>query len=172
VMLSAETAVGQYPVEAVAYMDRIVCEAEAHDLGAGRSAVVIPRGDVQDHISHLTCDLARDVDAQAIIAPTSSGRTPRLVARHRPATPLVAPSAHAAVRRQLALVWGVRTVPLEAPRPGEDGLEAAVRSAFRPGAVREGDRVVVLAGHAVEGGESFPTIRVVRVGAGGASGEP
>ncbi len=170
-MLSGETAVGQYPVEAVEYMDRIARAAEA-DPGSGHDALTIPRGDVQDHASHLTCSLASDVGAQLIVAPTLSGRTPRLVARHRPRTRIVAPTSSEAIWRQLALVWGVRPVPLDAPRPGEDRLEAAVRAAFAAGAAREGDRVVVLAGHAVEGGESFPTIRVVRVGEGGQSREP
>jgi pyruvate kinase len=171
-MLSGETAVGQYPVEAVASMDRIARAAEATDHGAGRAALTIPRGDVQDHTSHLTCGLAHDIGAQAIVAPTSSGQTPRLVARHRPQAPIVAPSAHEAIRRQLALVWGVRAVPLDAPHAGEDRLEAAVRSAFAAGTVRAGDRVVALAGRAVEGGANFPTVRVVRVGEGGQSLEP
>jgi pyruvate kinase len=170
-MLSGETAVGHYPVEAVECMDRIARAAEA-DPAAAHDALAIPRGDVQDHASHLTCSLASDIGAQLIVAPTLSGRTPRLVARHRPRAPIVAPTTSQAVGRQLTLVWGVRPVPLEAPRPGEDRLEAAVRAAFAAGAAREGDRAVVLAGHAVEGGESFPTIRVVRVGAGGRSREP
>ncbi len=172
VMLSGETAVGQYPVEAVAYMGRIVCEAEADRGGTAQCELSTPRGGVEDHTAHLACTLAREVNAQAIVAPTRSGRTPRLVARHRPETPLIAPSAHAPTRRQLALVWGVQPVPLDGPRGTEDRLEAAVRAAYEHGAVQPGDRVVVLAGHPIEGGVSYPTIRVVRVGAGGESGEP
>ncbi|MCC6420798.1 MAG: pyruvate kinase, partial [Gemmataceae bacterium] len=172
VMLSGETAVGQYPVEAVAYMGRIVCEAEADRGGTAQCELSTPRGSVEDHTAHLACTLAREVNAQAIVAPTRSGRTPRLVARHRPETPLIAPSAHAPTRRQLALVWGVQPVPLDGPRGTEDRLEAAVRAAYEHGAVQPGDRVVVLAGHPIEGGVSYPTIRVVRVGAGGESGEP
>ena len=56
--------------------------------------------------------------------------------------------------------------------PGDDRLAAAVRDAHRAGAVGVGDRVVVLAGHPIEGGPGFPTVRVVRVGEGGASREP
>ena len=170
-MLSAETAVGQYPREAVAWMDRIAREAEAHvrvdhPLDA-------PRGLVPDHIAHVTCTLAHDVGADAILAPTTTGRAARLVARHRPRVPIVAPATSDAVRRQLALVWGVRPVPIDvAAVPGEDRLQRFVRAAFAHGAVRVGDRVVVLAEHAVEGGERFPTLRVVRVGEGGRSGEP
>src|SRR5262249_28647026 len=103
-MLSGETAVGQYPVEALTYMDRIAQATEAH-LGEDRD-VFVPRGAVDDQITHATCALARDVKAQAIVTPTYSGRTPRLVARHRPGARIVAPAPRETVVRQLALVWG------------------------------------------------------------------
>ena len=170
-MLSGETAVGRYPREAVMWMDRIAREAEVHFRDEDLD-VVVPNDAVHDHMTHLTCALAREVRADAILAPTSSGRTARLVARHRPRVPVVAPSTEA-VGRRLALVWGVRPVPLGiSPLPGEDRLELVVRAAFIHGAVRAGDRVVVLAEHAVERGERLPTIRVVRVGEGGRSFEP
>ena len=63
-------------------------------------------------------------------------------------------------------------MPMATLAPGDDRLAAAVRDAFRAGAVGAGDRVVVLAGHPIEGGPAFPTVRVVRVGEGGASQEP
>jgi pyruvate kinase len=95
------------------------------------------------------------------------------VARHRPAIPIVAPAASDAVRRQLALVWGVQPVPLALDaRSGEDRLELVVRAAFVSGAVRRGARVVLLAEHALEGGTRLPTVRVVRVGEDGRSLEP
>ncbi len=171
-MLSGETAVGQHPALAVGWMDRIAHEAEAHFREEDRD-VVVPGDAVLDQITHLTCALAREVQANAILAPTTSGRAARQVARHRPRIPIVAPAASEAVRRQLALVWGVRPVPLDvAPLPGEDRLQLFVRAAFAHGAVRPGDRVVLLAEHAVEGGGRFPTLRVVRVGEGGRSCEP
>jgi pyruvate kinase len=78
-----------------------------------------------------------------------------------------------AIARQLAVVWGVQSVlaPFTIER-GDDRLEAAVRAAFQTGAVVAGTLVVGLAGHPIEGGEGFPTIRVVRVGEGGRSCEP
>src|SRR5205823_11144118 len=109
----------------------------------------------------------------AIIAPTHTGRTARLVARHRPQSAIIAVASHEDVLRQLGLLWGVRAVPQAAQiQRGDDRLEAAVRAAFAAGAVKAGERVVVLAGHPVEGGEGFPTIRVVRVGDEGRSCEP
>jgi pyruvate kinase len=172
VMLSGETAVGQYPVEALASMDRIICATEAH-LGDDDRDVFVPRGRVVDQTTHLTCALARDVGAKAIVAPTYSGRTPRLVARHRPRATIVAPAPGEAMMRQLALVWGLVPVPFTATlAAGADRLEAAVRAAFEHGAVQAGELAVVLAEHPIEGGERFPTIRVVRVGEGGRSCTP
>jgi pyruvate kinase len=172
VMLSGETAVGDYPAEAVACMDRIARAAEA-DLREDGWDVVGLRGSIDDQVTHLTCTLARDLGADAIVVPTLSGRTARLVARHRPRAAVVAAAPREEVLRQLALVWGLAQVPLPPHlRPGEDRLEAAVRTALEHGAVREGQLVVVLAGHPVEGGDRFPTIRVVRVGAGGRSAAP
>jgi pyruvate kinase len=173
VMLSGETAVGDYPVEAVTCMDRIAREAEAHWRDEPPREVVVPRGDLQDHVTHLTVSLAREVKADAIITPTYSGRTPRMVARHRPEVSIVAPSPHESVLRQLAVVWGLSPVPLDpALTAGADRMEAAVRAAFAHGAVQAGTRAVVLAGHPIEGGEHFPTIRVVCIGEGGQSCEP
>jgi pyruvate kinase len=172
VMLSGETAVGQYPVEAVACMDRIAHAAEEVQREDGWD-VVVPRGPIDDQVTHLTCTLARDVGADAIVVPTLSGRTARLVARHRPRAVVVALAPNERVLRQLSLVWGLVQVPLaSALGPGEDRLETAVRTAVEHGAVKVGQLVVVLAGHPVEGGERFPTIRVVRIGEGGRSVAP
>ncbi len=173
VMLSGETAVGDYPLEALQCMDRIVCEAESHLAEDGSRLVLVPKGDLNDHVTHLTCALAQDVEAAAIIAPTQTGRTARLVARHRPRPAVIAVSYREDVLRQLDLVWGVAAVAPTVPiKVGDDRLEAAVRAAFAAGAIQAGERVVVLAGHPVEGGEGFPTIRVVRVGDDGKSCEP
>jgi pyruvate kinase len=172
-MLSGETAVGQYPVEAVTCMDRIVREAESHLPHDAGQDVVIPRGEVDDHLTHVTCALAREIGADAIVAPTYSGRTPRLIARHRPRALIVAPAPQEAVVRRLALVWGLAPVLMEATlAPGQDRLDAAVRAAFERGAVRAGQLLVVMAGHPIEGGERIPTLRVVRVGEAGQSLTP
>jgi pyruvate kinase len=169
IMLSGETAVGAYPVEAVACMNRIACEVEPEIANDPRYDFALAPGPIDDHITHLTCDLARDVKADAIITPTMTGRTARLVARHRPAAAIIAPSASESVLRQMTMIWGVEPVPLESPLPrGFDRLEAAVRSAYNHGAIKEGQLAVVLAGHPNEGGDRFPTIRVVRIGPAGA----
>jgi pyruvate kinase len=170
-MLSGETAVGQYPVESVAAMDRIVRETELH-LHYNSWELLVPGEHVLQQIAQGACALAQLVNASAIVVPTLSGQTAQLVSRHRPRALIVAPCSEP-VRRQLALYWGILTVPLEPLRsPGEDRLQAAVHAAFAHGAVDVGALVVVLAGHPFEGGEHVPTLRVVRIGPGGRSSSP
>ena len=171
VMLSGETAVGQYPVEAFQVMGRIVREAEAHFQEDPLRDLPIGCG-IEDHISRLTCNLARDIHADAIITPAFSGRTARLVSRHRPRIPIVVPVEQETVFRQMALVWGLHAVRMKERPTASDRIEKVVEAAFQAEAVPEGALVVVLAGHPIEGGDRFPTIRVVRVGPSGESVEP
>ena len=176
VMLSGETAVGKYPVEAVACMARIALEAEAHLRDFGPVGAVtelhFAAGTLDDHITSTVCALAREVAADAIIAPTLSGRTARMVARHRPIAAIVAPAPTEAVLRRMAIVWGLQPVLMPTTAPGADRIEAAVEAAFAAKAVEAGQRVIVVAGHPVEGGERLPTIRLLKVGADGRSAEP
>lgn len=172
IMLSGETAVGQYPLEALACMDRIARQAEA-DLGSVPPRVVQNKLSLTDELAACAAELAQTTDAKAIIVPTLSGRTAIQVAQHRPKSAIVAPVPTAACRRSLAIVWGVQPVPFEMNiKPGSDRIEAAVHSAFRAHAVSSGDLAVVLAGHPVEGGDRWPTIRLVRIGPNGTSLEP
>jgi pyruvate kinase len=176
VMLSGETAVGQYPVEAVATMARIAEVTETHLRQMGRDTADFTFApsihDADDPIALAACSLAREVGAAAVVCPTLTGRTARLLARHRPWMRVVATAPDAPTLRRMAVVWGLQPVPMGRLAPGDDRLTAAVRDAFRAGAVQVGDRVVVLAGHPTEGGPRYPTVRVSRVGEGGASEEP
>ena len=173
VMLSGETAVGDYPVESLTCMATVVREAERDFMDDETHLMPVPRGEMTDHITHTLCALAHDTGAEAVIVPTITGRSVRHVARHRPKPAIVAVAAHDAVLRQLSLVWGVQAVPFSSPvQPGDDRLAAAVRAAFLGGAVKVGTLVLVLAGHPIEGGEGFPTLRVARVGEDGRSSEP
>jgi pyruvate kinase len=142
VMLSEETAIGRYPVEAVRVMERILGQAEP--LLAPR---LDPGGrDVPDRITRAACEMAQSIGAAAIVVPTLSGFTARLVARHRPAMPIIALVSDAVVRRRLSLVWGVTPVAVPAFADAEDLLEhlgAPVRST---GLVAAGSSVVVTAG--------------------------
>jgi pyruvate kinase len=157
-------------------MARIAEETEKHlqatDTGVRGAAVVHTSGDVDEPLAVAACDLARQVGATAIVTPTLSGRTARMIAKHRPWARVVAPAPTAAVVRRMALTWGVRPVLMAPLSPGESRLVASVRDAFHARVVSVGERVVVMAGHPLEGGPRLPTLRVVRVGEGGTSLEP
>jgi pyruvate kinase len=172
VMLSGETAAGRFPVEAFHTMARIVREAEGHVQEVSLQDLADSGRYIEDHVSHLTCVLARNIRADAILTPAFSGRTARLVARHRPRMPIVVPVGSQPVGRQLALSWSLTPVPFETGEPSPDRLAEVVRAAHRAGAVWAGSLVVVLAGNPIEGGGRFPTARVVRVGTAGESREP
>ena len=175
VMLSGETAVGQYPVESVACMSRIALEAEAHLAELGHPAAELRLADytVDDHITAAVVELAGRVGADAIITPTLSGRTARLLARHRPPCAIIAPAPSDAVLRRMAIVWGLRPVRMDDGRQaGDDRLVGAVKAAFEAGEIQVGALVLVLAGHPQEGGARLPTIRLVRVAAEGWATEP
>lgn len=143
VMLSNETAVGQYPVEAVATMARIAVRIEQEkfqfDLeSAGRS--------IPNAISKAVGDIAAQLDAAAIVTLTKSGATARNVSKFRPSTPILAVTPHVNIARQLQLVWGVRPLMvLDLPSPTQT-LQAAIGLAQEQYVLREGDLVVMTAG--------------------------
>jgi pyruvate kinase len=175
VMLSGETAVGRYPFEAVNCMSRIAVEAESHlgEVDYPKCEPGMMGHAVDDELTTLAVELAERVQAFAIITPTLSGRTARLLARHRPAACIIAPTPDRAVLQQMALVWGLEPVLIDdASHQGDDRIAAAVRASFRAGAIRAGALVVLLAGHPIEGRERLPTIRLVRIGEGGVGIEP
>jgi len=175
VMLSGETAVGRYPIDAVGCMHRIAVETEGHMERVGASLgshFIRPGHEIDDPITLAACNLAAEVGATAVVIPTLSGRTVKLVTRHRPWPRVIAVAPTDAVLRVLALVWGVTPVRMTPAGPGGDRVATAVKDAFAAGTVAPGERVIVLAGHPVEGGPNYPTIRVVRVGEGGTSVEP
>ncbi len=141
VMLSEETAVGRYPVEAVRIMQRIAAQAEpliAPRLDAGGH-------DVAERVTYAAVRMAADVRAAAIVVPTLSGSTARMVASHRPRMPVIALVADEAVCRRLSLVWGVTVVAVpryDDPRTMLAQLGQPVRAT---GIVAAGATVVVVA---------------------------
>jgi pyruvate kinase len=175
VMLSGETAVGRYPVEAVTCMARIAAEAESHLRDSGIDSgqdFIRPDRRVDDPLAAVACSLADEVRAAAIIIPTLSGRSARLVVRHRPWARVVAVAPTDGVLQGLALDWGVTPVRMTPAGAGGDRMATAVKDAFHAGTVKAGERVVILAGHPIEGGPMYPTVRLVGVGASGESVEP
>lgn len=148
VMLSGETAVGAFPVEAVRTMAALCSSAEAHLLPikvweAGESGGVTG---VTEAISRATVEIAAEVGARAILTATMSGTTARMVARHRPGVPIVAATPDPSTLMRLTIVWGV--TPVRVPRftTTDEMVALMVRAAYERGFVRRGDRVVLTAG--------------------------
>jgi len=149
VMLSEETAIGRFPVETIQVMDRILRAAETRltrrdHLPAEKyqGKVTVPAA-----ISHAVTAVAEDLKAAAIVTPTQTGATARMVARYRPNVPIVAVSSTLATVRQLALVWGVYAVMSEREYASTDELlEKCKHMSLGTGLVQPGDLVVIAAG--------------------------
>jgi len=145
VMLSAETASGKYPVEAVSMMARIIEEAEA-------SITEFPRPSMQEQlkvaetVAELVCHASRELHMKLIAVFTHSGFTARLVSRYRPLVPIVAFSPEAETRRRMALIWGV--LPRSIPNVKKvDGLAAvAEKRLLEERLVCKGDVIGIVAG--------------------------
>ncbi len=148
VMLSAESAAGQFPVEAVATMNRIAEEVENDPnyrsiVSAQRAA---PEATGADAIADAARQIAETLDLSAIICWTGSGSTGLRVARERPKSPIVALSPNIATGRRLSLVWGVHCVITEDAHDQDDMVERACRIAFKDGFAKAGQRVIIVAG--------------------------
>jgi pyruvate kinase len=166
VMLSEESAIGSYPVQAVETLDRIARRVEReYDTRALLLEPPSPllRDPSATAISRSACLLARDLDARLIVATTVSGSTARVLARLRPPLPVVAITPEPAVRRQLALSWGV--VPVATATFGDtDTLFERVCSACRDhGLAAPGDRVVITAGLPLATRGTTNLVRVIEV---------
>ncbi len=151
IMLSEETAVGRYPLEAVRYMDRVARETEeffhefkslAFDWMRGFTITV----DVSDAISHACWHLSEDLDAALIITSTSTGSTARRVSRFRPRATILAPTPDEKTYYRLSLVWGVIPVKIEFTKSTDEMIEMSLREAESMGLLKNGDRVIITAG--------------------------
>jgi pyruvate kinase len=148
VMLSAETAVGQYPIEAVAMMDRIARRVQEDPLYFATldASRMPPEHTNHDAISAAACQVAETVGAAAIVSFTSSGATALRAARERPAAPILALTPNLATARRLALLWGAHCVHLADITSFNDMVNKAVRAAHREQIAGSGQRVVITAG--------------------------
>jgi pyruvate kinase len=148
-MLSGETAVGEYPVDSVSYMDRI---ARVVEPNIGYRHQFPERGidpTVGQAMSNATCDLAETLGARVIIVPTFTGRTASRVARLRPHQPIIALTPNRMAVSQLALEWGVLPVYMPECANVEELWEESLEAARESGLVEGGDLVVITAGTAV-----------------------
>lgn len=148
VMLSGETAIGKYPIEAVSFLRR--CAKIAEDsldyediLAAGLRH---RRPTITDAISYASCATAADLSAAAIITATSSGSTARMVARYRPKAPIIAVSSSPSTIRHLQLIRGVIPVHCIFGSSMDEQLDRAIHAATHANLIHNGDLVVITAG--------------------------
>ncbi len=148
VMLSQETAIGQYPAEAVAMMaaiaERTERELPYHEWNEHRV-----RRDARDPaytVAYGACAAARDLGLAALVIPTLSGRSARLISAHRPSVPIYALSPGKETVRRCSLMWGVQAASMRRHEVTEELIADAARRAVELGWVKHGDRVGITAG--------------------------
>jgi pyruvate kinase len=149
VMLSAETAAGQYPIEAVAMMDRIICRVQEDPIyfpGLHAAATVAAEQSASDAISSAAGQIAHTISAAAILSYTTSGATALRMARERPDVPILALTSNLRTARRLAIAWGLHCVHTHDVRNFNEMVQHATSAARREGFADKGQRVVVTAG--------------------------
>jgi pyruvate kinase len=147
VMLSQETAIGQYPIEAVATMARIAREAEATPYLSVPPPPAVGGLDIPATVCRAAVQMAADLGARAIVAFTESGASARYVSRFRPRTPIVGLTTSEAARRRMALYWGVEAArPLGIGTQVRGMIDEADQEILKEGLLDPGDLIVVVAG--------------------------
>ena len=167
VMLSAESASGQYPREAVATMNRIAEAVESEKIypsviEAQRAA---PEATGADAIAEATRDVAETLNLKVICAWTSSGSTGLRIARQRPRSSILALTPIESVARRLAVVWGVHPIVTDDARDERDMADRACRHAYIEGFAGEGERIIVVAGVPFGTPGATNNLRIATVGA-------
>ncbi len=171
VMLSAESAAGQYPAEAVATMNRIAEEVESDPnyrsiIVAQRDA---PEATGADAIADAARQIAETLDLPAVVCWTFSGSTALRVARERPQCAVVAISPNLSTGRKLSLVWGVHCVVAQDARDQDDMVERACRMAFKDGFAKSGQRIIIVAGVPLGTPGATNMVRIAFVGSEGST---
>lgn len=165
IMLSGESAQGQYPVEAVQTMSRIAerTEADIDYVGRLKKMDSLHDGDITAAISHATCTLAADLNVKAIITVTMSGFTASMISRFRPGCQIIGCTVKRLVWRQLNLQWGMHPLLIAEENTAEDLFNEAVSAAQAAGYIEKGDKVIITAGMPLGVSGNTNQIRVVEV---------
>lgn len=166
IMLSGETASGDYPVEAVQMMAKIAIRTEQglkysemlHNKG------VLTQRTTTEAISHATVQVAHELSAASIITDTQTGYTARMVSKYRPLSHIVAVTPNERTVRKMQVMWGVQPVLRATAKNSDEMVENAIQSALASGIVSEGDLVVITAGVHATGTGTTNMIRVHVVG--------
>lgn len=148
IMLSGETANGDYPLEAVQTMDRIARRTEQDIDYAGRlKKHPVEEGcSVTTAISHATCTTAVDLNARAIVTVTMSGGTAQMISRYKPGCQIIGCTMDDRVARQMNVLWGVMPLKINKKQSTDELFREAVKVAIDSEYVKPGDRVVITAG--------------------------
>ena len=148
IMLSGETAAGDYPVEAVETMVRIALrtEADINYISRLRARKTNEKPSITDAISHTACLMAGDLNATSIVTVTKSGRTARMISKYRPQSPIIGGCMSDKVCRQLNLSWGVIPLKVEEKQDADELFDHALERSKEAGLIQEGDTVVLTAG--------------------------
>jgi pyruvate kinase len=148
VMLSAESAVGHYPVEAVTMMNKVAMavETDMNYRGIIRAQAAEPEATAADAISAATRQVAETLDLAAIVTYTSSGSSSLRASRERPAAPILSMAAGVETARRLTLAWGIHSVQVPAISTLDEMSDYACETALREGFASKGDTIVVAAG--------------------------
>lgn len=148
VMLSAETAVGKYPLEAVRFL---VKNAEISEAALPYDNLLVAGArystqTVSNAICYASCAIANDLKAKAVLVATQSGQTARMVARHRPQPSIIATSPMAPIRRQMQMLWGVRPLEVEDSDSVNKLFDHAIQRSVGNGLIKHGDVLILIAG--------------------------
>ncbi len=148
IMLSGETAAGDFPVDAVKTMATIAerTERDINYMERFRKRDITERQDVTSGISHATCTTAHDLGAVAILTVSKTGLTARMISKFRPACPIISGTTDPKVERQMALSWGVIPVTVDEKNNTDELFEHVVAVSQQKGLVKNGDLVVITAG--------------------------
>lgn len=166
IMLSGETASGDYPVEAVKTMARIAIRTEEslQYKSILQANGVMLQNTTTDAISHATVQVAYELNAAAIITATEHGYTARMVSKYRPQAHIVAVTPNEKTMRRMMLFWGVQPIMGVATKNSDEMVQNAMNRAVEHGVIKEGDLVVVTAGVPVGMSGTTNMIRVHVVG--------
>jgi pyruvate kinase len=162
VMLSEETASGNYPAEAVMYLSRLATVAES-GFPFDKFLSMIPEKDISESVAHASCVLASHLSARAIVVYTQTGRTARYASRFHPRQPIIALSPRESTVRRLALSWGCRPRLINDFQDTDDMIEKATQAARDAGEVSAGDLIVITVGHPLWVSGTTNMLRVKRV---------
>jgi len=152
IMLSGESAIGKYPVEAVKTMDRIAREIESSVFYQETMFSTTQKNrakvsTITESISSATCKIAMEIGARCIISATTSGSTARMVSKFRPNIPIIAVTHDKYVKHYLTVCWGIHPIQLAVRgRTTDELINNSIKAARRYGLVKPGDRVVITAG--------------------------